>query len=519
MTPTYLSLWLPHLPTDRLRRIAPAPERETEAGLVVVAKRKGAQVIAALDRTAAAQGIRAGMTLADARAIRPGLDVAPADSPADAAALGRIADWCSRFTPLVALDAPDGLVLDIAGAAHLFGGEAALMVALEQGLGRHGFEGRAAIAKTPEAAWALARFGTLRRAPDGAGTKAFSKVFEPLPLAALRLDPDVVRIMAQAGLRHVGDLLWRPRAPLAARFGENLFARLDALMGLRKTPISPRFEAPVFVAEQRFASPITQAADVERTLLALSHHLCELMERQVVGARHLEARLFRVDGVVKRIGVGTSRPLVAGEDIARLFFERIDALGEEGLETGYGFDVVRLGVLATEAAAPRQVDLAADQARAKAEDLADLVDRLGARFGLRRVTRLMDRATHIPEFAVAAIPAAEAPARRPVPAPAPDALPSRPIRLFARPEPIIAIAEVPDGPPMRFTWRRAVHDIAAIEGPERIAPEWWAGDERSFTRDYFRAEDREGRRFWLFREGLFSAETPHPRWYVHGLFG
>ena len=482
-------------------------------------------MIGAVDQRAAGMGIRPGMTLADARAIRPDMIVAPAEPMADAAALGRIADWCSRFTPLVALDGPDGIVLDVAGAAHLFGGEAALMATIERDLGGHGFEGRTAIAGTAEAAWALARYGTLRRAPDPAEAKAYAKAFEGLPLAALRLDAETIRAMGQAGLRHVGDLVWRPRAPLAARFGESLFARFDALMGVQRTPISPRFEAPAFVAEQRFASPITQADDVARTLLALSHHLCTLMERQVVGARRIEARLFRVDGAVKRIGIGTSRPLVAGEDIARLFHERIDSLGENGLDTGYGFDVVRLSVQASEPAAARQVGLTGDQgaggedlADRSGEDLADLVDRLGARFGLRRVTRLEDRATHRPECAVAAIPAAEDPPRRRAPPMPAEAVPTRPIRLFANPERIEAIAAVPDGPPLRFFWRRATHEVAAIEGPERIAPEWWTQAAPGRTRDYFRAEDREGRRFWLFREGLF-AETAQPRWYVHGLFG
>ena len=473
-------------------------------------------MIAAADRVAAAGGIRPGMTLADARAVRPALRVVPADFQADSVALGRIADWCGRFTPLVALDGADGLVLDIAGAAHLFGGEAATMAAVEDGLAAQGFEGRTALAGTAEAAWALARFGAVRTLA-GLGDKAAAKALEGLPLAALRLDPTTVGTLAQAGLRHVGDLVWRPRAPLAARFGAGLFDRLDAVMGLNRTPISPRFAAPAFVAEQRFASPITQAADVARTLLALGHRLCELMERQAVGARRIEAWFFRVDGAVKRLAVGTSRPLVAGEDIARLFRERIDSLGEEGLDTGYGFDVVRLGALATDPAAPRQTDLAADEGGA--EDLADLVDRLGARFGLRRVTRLAGRATHIPEFAVTAVPAATDPPRRPA---APDhpteAVPSRPIRLFARPEPIDAMAAVPDGPPLRFRWRRALHEVTAVEGPERIAPEWWTA-EGGFTRDYFRAEDRDGRRFWLFREGLFATEAENPRWYVHGLFG
>ena len=469
-----------------------------------------------MDRAAAAV-IRPGMALADARAIRPGIVVAPADPRGEAEELGRIADWCGRFTPLVALDPPDGLLLDIGGAAHLFGGEAGVMQAAERGLLAHGFEARAAVAATPEAAWALARFGERRIAPPR-NDKAFEKLFGPLPMAALRLDPEVVRALAQAGLRHIGDLLWRPRAPLAARFGETLFARLDAVMGLARSPISPRFDPPSFVAEQRFASPIVLRDDVERTILALSGHLCGLLERQNKGARRIEARLFRVDGVVKRIVVGTSRPLTKAADIARLFRERIEGVGEDGLDTGYGFDLVRLGVHEAETTAIRQDDLVAATAPEHArreEDLADLVDRLGARLGVRRVTRLMEQDTHIPEFAVSAVPAA----RAPLPKAKAVETPFRPIRLFDRPEPIDTIAAVPDGPPVRFNWRRATHEVTAIEGPERIAPEWWRPGGPDRTRDYFRAEDQNGHRFWLFREGLFTTETSRPRWYLHGLFG
>lgn len=505
------------MPTDRIARLQGGSPGE--AGLATVDKVRNAQRIAAADGVAQAGGIRPGMALADARAIRPGLAVHPADRPAETALLEALAAWCSRFTPLVALDGPDGLVLDMSGAVHLFGGERAVIEAVEAGMRGLGVEARASIASTPEAAWALARFGTLRLSPSLADPKAFRKAVGPLPLAALRLEPGTIRILAQAGLRQVEDLLWRPRAPLAARFGAALFARLDGLMGLVKTPISPCFPPPVFVAEQRFASPIVLETDIQRTLEALGRHLCELMERQNKGARELEARLFRVDGVVKRLAVGTSRPLAHPADLARLFHERIAGLGEEGLDTGYGFDVVRLGVLRADPVSRRQETLLEDSGAAlAADDLAGLVDRLGARLGLRCVTRLQDRQTHVPERAMAMRPAALAEARSAGPAIPPDDL-ARPIRLFARPEPIETVASVPDGPPQKFRWRRTVHEVAAIEGPERIAPEWWMAEGPRLTRDYFRAEDREGRQFWLFREGLFVTETRDPRWFVHGLFG
>ncbi len=486
--------------------------------LVTVSKVKGAQRILSVDREAERHAIRPGMMLADARALCPALLVAEADPGAEAALLLDIVDWCRRFTPLAAPDGEDGVLLDIGGVAHLCGGETSLLTTVEAGLLRQGLTARGAIATTPEAAWALARFSTCGIAPDKPDD-AFARRLADLPLAALRLDIDMVRSMAQAGLRRVGDLLLRPRAPITARFGPKPFARLDGMLGRAKSAISPRFETPTYLAERRFASGITQKGDVVAALLPLAKHLCALLSRQGEGARRIEATLFRVDGAVRKLVVGTSRPTRTPETIMALFRERIERLDEEGLDTGYGFDLIRLGVLTAEAHNPLQDELV-DHPDEPSGDLAELADRLGARLGLKRVLRFADRGTHIPEFAVLASPAALFHPEKPHPIGQGNEAAGlcRPIRLFDKPEPITTIATVPDGPPMRFRWRRVTHEIAAIEGPERISPEWWR-DDTAMTRDYFRAEDREGRRFWLFREGLLGQETVDARWFLHGLFG
>jgi protein ImuB len=259
-----------------------------------------------------------------------------------------------------------------------------------------------------------------------------------------------------------------------------------------------------------------------------------LLERHDEGAREIDVSLFRVDGVVKHLSAGTSRPLRDPKLIARLFRERIEAAGEEGLDTGYGFDVVRLAAIKVERASMPQSALAigmeADandhNGSDNSADLADLIDRLGARLGLCRMLRFEQQETHIPEFAVAAVPAAQTCGRSNKKSGAElsfitnaNLLPSRPLKLLEKPEPIDAIAPVPDGLPARIRWRHVWHDISAIEGPERIAPEWWKHKEATLTRDYFRVEDSLGQRFWLFREGLYTTETVEPRWFLHGLFG
>ena len=534
----YLSLHLPFLATDRIRRgeseikaVGAPPDGPVAASapLATIAKVKRAFRLIAVDPRAAALGLKPMTALADARAMHPSLSIHDADPDGDAATLAGLVDWCRLFTPLAACDGDDGAMLDVSGATHLFGGEIAMMETIVGRLARHGFTTTVAVAGSPAAAWALARYGRRRRRIEARlDATERAKIFAPMPLAALRLEERIVGQLAQAGLRRVGDLLLRPRAPIVARFGSDIHRRLDALLGLAREPISPRFETPAFVAERRFAEGIARQEDIEATILALSYDLCGLLARHGEGARVLDVSLFRVDGVVKHLNAGTSRPLRDPLAMARLFRERIAAAGEDGLETGYGFEVVRLAALSAERLDETQPgwDLAGTP---QAADLADLVDRLGARFGLARVARLQLADAHQPEQAAIAVPAATpATTRTKAGAVAAvamrdkderEALPERPIRLLERPEAIEAIAAVPDGPPLRFRWRRVQHQVAAIEGPERIGPDWWKQGTGSAdaTRDYFRAEDAEGRRFWLYREGLYR-ETLEPRWYLHGFF-
>jgi protein ImuB len=513
---------LPHLPTDRLRRRSGSGRTRPDSGggdgppLVTAATMRGASRLAAVDARAAALGLRSGMALADARAMHPGLAVAEADPAAEAALLGSIADWCRRWTPLCAAVPPDGVTLDIAGCAHLFGGEAALMAETVMALAGQGFAARAAIAPTPEAARALARFapGTI---VDEAGLE---HVLRRLPVAALDPAPDIAERLARAGLRGLGDLALRPRAPLAARFGAGLMARLDAMLGRTRSPLSPRLEAPPYLAERRFQDPIATIPVVEMQIERLAREMERMLARHGEGARRLELALFRTDGAVRRLGVGTGRPVRDPAAVLRLFAERIASAGDD-LDPGFGFDVVRLAVTEAEPmqeAAPRFGE------EAHEADLAGLIDRLSTRLGRARVLRPQVLDAHWPDAAAGLVPAVthqSAPARAgPAwnPTRRPGEPPDRPLRLLERPEPIEALAEVPDGPPLRFRWRRALHEVVAAEGPERIAPEWWRGGDSGWSRDYFRAEDADGRRFWLFREGLYGRETARPRWFLHGLF-
>jgi protein ImuB len=469
------------------------------------------------------------VSLADARGAVPDLHVVEADEAADMALLERIADWCDRYTPLIVLDPPHGLFLDISGCTHLFApareacnrdeheddGEAALLADCLGRLAGQSFAVRGAVASTAGAAWALAHYGVGGVVPEGGEAAAIAD----LPVAALRIASEDETLLDRLGLKRIGQLYGKPRAPLAARFGAHLVTRLDQAIGHLDEVLEPRRPAPQLSAERRFAEPVPDQDSLLETVQSLARALEPVLLGHGLGARHVEAAFYRVDGVVARVSVGMAGRVRAPETIAKLFAERLSGIGTDW-EAGLGFDMVRLAVLVAEPLDATQIDLAGT-AESDAI-LSHLVDRLGARLGPERITRLLPVDTHIPERAVRAMPltgpAKALPAWRLQEGQA-ETPPDRPLRLFARPEPVDAVAEVPEGPPLRFRWRRVLYEVARAEGPERIAPEWWRPEDigRS-TRDYYRVEDGDGRRFWIFREGLYGRETGTPVWYVHGLF-
>jgi protein ImuB len=542
-----LSLWLPRLPIDRIKRqfcrgnAAPAKQtkafssevgtgsREENASkqyssddpCIVVAKQNNALQIFALDDAAARLGLEVGLPLANARAICPQLRVFDADEAADARALNDIADWCDRFTPLVALDAPHGLFLDITGCAHLFGGEAALMRLVCSVLTAHGFAVSAAIAGTAVCARTMTRHVHGRIVGHGEEADAT----KPLPVFALGAGAAITTGLRRAGLKTIGDVASRARHEITARFSADFTTLLEQALGQGDAPISPRKPLPDYIVEKRFAEPVATEGVVSATLSRLAGMLVMAMDRQGKGARRLEACFFRTDGAVRAITVDTGQPVTRAEVIDRLFHERLDALNDP-LDPGFGFDLIRLSASRTEIVVQQQRDLDANVH--DNDELTALIDRIAARIGGRRVVVHLPQDTHIPERAVLAAPAQHhlaAAAQAAWPARVEGEPPLRPLRLFEQPEPIKVIAEVPDGPPAWFQWRRAAHTVRRVEGPERVAMEWWRSRSEMLTRDYFRVEDEAGLRFWLYRDGLYDREIEQeegrlvqPNWFVHGLF-
>ena len=458
--------------------------------------------LVAVSRTALALGLSPGISLADARSQIPDIAVADVDRRADAAWLERIADGCDRYTPMVALDGADGLILDISGCAHLHDGEVGLRDDLVQRLRRLGMHVRAALAETPDAARARARH-------QGSSMAA-------LPVDALELDGQETLALRRAGLKRIGDLTMRPSAPLSARFGEAASDKLARLARGRDIRITPRRSEPALLLERRFAEPLGHIDGALAAIADLAGNAARQMETRHHGGRRFEARLFRTDGLVRSLRIETGLPTRDVALLMRLFGERIDALNDP-IDPGFGFDLVRLGVPLFEPLSPLQLPL---EGGAVADDeVARLIDRLSTRLGRGRVRRLAPRDSHIPEQAELAFPAADPIDGAVWPDLAVGEPALRPIHLFDPPQPIEVIAGVPDGPPQRFRWRRHLHEVVHAEGPERIGALWWRRDDNGgLSRDYYRVEDGKGGRFWLFRHGLYGREAEAPLWYMHGLF-
>jgi protein ImuB len=504
----------------------PALDPKTPFSLILRNSR-GAAVIHALNPVARAAGLRRGQTQADARAMIPQLVCKPADPEVDARALTALAVWAERWSPSVSLDPSpegleglEGLSLDVTGAAHLFGGEAALAAQIRDRLAEAGARARVALAPTPGAAWAMARWGEAGAGGCIADDDTVRGLLAPLPVEALRLDERTLIQARRFGLKRIGDLYPMPRAGLARRFrdgaGVGLVQRLDQALGFTGEALTPVRPPPKYRAWQAWMEPVGDIEGVEARLVDLTADLSVPLVRDGQGAKALTLTGFRSDGGTTRLSVRMGRP---GRDPGiwlRLFREA--GLGR--LELGFGLDALMLTADDVEAMTARQGALESEAEARQAESLAALIDRLSARLGEDRVLTPEPADSWIPERAERWRPALG----RPLSPPAPDA--RRPILLLDPPEPVEAIAELPDGAPARFTWRRLSRRVTRADGPERLSPEWWRPrpDGRQVrTRDYYRVEDDAGGRYWLFREGLYGRkysgdpEERAPSWWMHGV--
>jgi protein ImuB len=550
----HLALSLPRWATDCLRRADPTIPRNRP--LVLWEKLKGGMRLAAVDALASRAGLSVGQNLTDARALLPDLLVHELDRDFTAHVFSEFADWHSNASPIVAvLDsmAPYGdLILDITGVAHLFGGEPRMLETLTGRLRQLGYTTHGAIADTVGAAWAFAHFDPGRVVPES----QLEADLSGLPVDALRLGETQVAGLNQMGLKSVGQLYGRDRKALQARFGASLVTRLDQALGLTEERVTPRVPIAEYYAERRFAEPIGYLDDVLMTVRDLAIQLGVRLGAEGLGAQSFHLFLYRVDHKVMTMSVNAARATRDPSHIAQLFVHRSERLESE-YDAGFGIDMIRLA--AGSLSPTPDVQVGAFEIDDGAQDLTRLYDRMTSRLGPLAVVLSKPIDTHFPERAVRLEPVV---ARTPDD---PGALlepPVRPLRLLPTPEPVEVIAEVPHGPPLRMVWRRLSYRVLKASGPERIEAEWWrtgqkldflsppvvgeaslapqdhadpartpvkpeplaehvsrleSFDAETTLRDYYIVEDDGGRRFWVFRVGLYGAAAA-PRWYLHGFF-
>jgi protein ImuB len=519
------SIWLPHLAIESWAKTADYPP---DAPVVLTVEGAHGLIIHAVTKAAATRGARSGARLTDARALDPALVAVPGDPAGDTAMVERLAHWAGRWSPLVEVDG-DGLRLDVAGVAHLFGGEQGLIGDVCESFAALDLTARVAIAPTAAAAWALSHFArqslTVTPAEAGAHVSAnhltsehstdmdaslrWHDVLKPLHVSALRLDADTVRTLERLGLKTVGALIDVPRLALARRFrgAENVVDALDRMLGRKSEPLTA---APADLSPRallKLEEPATHPEAASQALDRLIPTLVRELERRRLGARRLSFTGYRVDGSVAVAGVATSIPSREPKHLLRLLADKAAALNPE-----FGFDAFALIADWTEELGTAQESLVEEPSGTR--ELARLVDRLTMKLGPKRVRRPQAEKSHLPERASEWISALA----KPHPIELSPVI--RPQRMLDRPEAIDVIYATPEGMPRRFIWRRAVHDIARVAGPERIAPEWWRQPSSARLRDYYRVEDSGGRRYWIYREGLIGdGRGGLPNWFIHGLFG
>ncbi len=519
-----LAIWCARLSVDRWRlthALEAGEGADAEPTALITETAHGPRIDAVNDaaRTAGAQP---GTMLADARALCPQIKVAPSDTAGDLDFLEKLSIWAQRWGPWSALDRPDGVLVDITAAAHLFGGERRLLEDVEAAFAQRKLAVRTAIAPTAGAAWALAHFGAVRSIV-GPQDSALRQLAD-LPVAALRLDADVLTVLRRLGLKRLGELAgiatgtvnrkeaaardsihrrFRSKSPSA-----NPLIRLDQLLGKVPEPLLPVVPQNMPLVQRRLMEPIRHRDLLDRVLGDLAIDMARELEGRGEGARRLELGLWRVDGevLVRRLELAAATR--EAQHITRLFTTKLD-----DIDAGFGIEIVRLRASWAEPLALAQDDI--DQAAERhGTSLSACIDRLTVKLGPKAVSRPVPFASHLPERAQRWQPALD-------PEPTSQGtleFQQRPLKLLDKAEKIAVLYASPDGFPQRFRWRGSVREVLRVEGPERIAPEWWRARSTVRLRDYYRIEDEAGRRYWIYRHGIIDdGRGGIPEWYLQGL--
>lgn len=497
MQKRYAVIWFPFLKTDYWVRKNPSYAGKP---FVMYAMDHGRMVISAAVASVWAQGIGAGVVVADARAIIPGLVTVPDEPLHYKNILQKLAAWFIRFSPHVSMHQADDILLDATGCAHLWGGEEHYLRDIQSRLKKIGYQVQIAMADTIGAAWACAHFyNEMTIVPPGQQQQYLSA----LPPASLRIDPYINEKLIRLGLKQTGLVYNMAAASLRRRFGIDFMERLQQALGNADEPFLPIMPCAEFMERLECFNPIRTRPGIEIALNKLLQKMCARLKNQGQGIRKAVFSIFTVNDTEDHIEIGTNR---AGVDTHHLF--KLFELKIEKLDPGLGIELFTLQV-------PHWDKLAADQhaiwnikSNMTDKGIIALADRLQNKLGAESVKRFLPAAHYWPERSVKKTFSFED-----VVTTAWQSYPVRPVVLLKNPEPISVTAPVPDYPPMNFRYKGKLHIIKKADGPERIEQEWWL--EEGLHRDYFYVEDEDGNRFWVFRSGYYDQQKKD-RWFIHG---
>ena len=495
----YLSIWFRYMTTDwqTIRR----PDLAGKPFAFAVPER-GRKIISAINPAAEAEGVLTGMNVADAKAIFPALEIIDAKPGRNAKLLKGLGEWCIRYAPIVAVDQPDGLILNITGCAHLWNGEAAYLKEIVTRFERKGYHVRGAIADTIGTAWAIARFG---RAQPIIESGLEREALISLPPAALRLEQQVLDRLQKLGLTRIQSFISIPKQALRRRFGAELLQRLQQALGQEEEYIRAIQLPEAFQERLPCLEPIRNAAGIEVAISRLLDALCERLQKDGKGLRKALLKCFRVDGKIEQIGIGTSKASNHTEHLYKLFELHISSIRPD-----FGIELFIMEATQVEDAPLTQEALWAGKQGLKNQEIAELLDRLAGKVGANAIHRYLPAEHYWPERSIKLATSLE---QKPSTQWVKDR--PRPTLLLKEPVLIEVTAPVPDYPPMSFRYQDKVHYIEKSDGPERIEREWWADE--GAHRDYYQVEDNLGQRYWLFRSGHYESGRPS-QWFLHGFF-
>jgi protein ImuB len=499
MPKRFASIWFRHLLTDQ--KAIRQPDLRGKA-YVFAEPDHGRMLITALTDEARKYGVTEGMTVADARVIAPGLQVFDGKPGRNLKLLTGLAEWCLRYTPLIQLDPPDGLLLNVTGCTHLKGGEKAYLQEMVSRLKTIGYDVRPAIADTIGAAWGVARCASSGLiVPEGAHRNALM----PLPPSSLRLPTDLLLKLSNLGLHQVSNFIYMPNSVLRRRFGKNMVLRLQQALGQEPEYLFPLKEPVPYSEQLECLEAVSTRPAIEIALNTLLERLCKRLYGEGLGVRSAMFTWYRIDGKNGHIEIGTNHPSNRTEHLFKLFFIKLDTVAP-----GLGIELFVLDALKTETVSDKQSELWSAKGAAESEEVAELLDRIAGRIGNAPINRYLPGEHYWPERVaepdadIKKMPETEWRTDKP-----------RPMQILDQPEAVEAMALTPDYPPKMFIWKGEQHVIVGADGPERIEREWWL--DPGEHRDYYIAEDEAGRRYWLFRSGHYNAENSQ-HWYLHGFF-